>query len=484
MRKVVLILGVPVDDLNMAEALARLDDFIVTGRSTGRVHQVATVNADFVVRSLDDPELRRILQEADMATPDGMPLVWGARLLGVHLEGRVTGADLVPALAALAAQKGYSLYLLGAAPGIAQRAADILVSRNPGLKIAGVYSPPYHSLLDVDEAMLAAVKAAQPDVLLVAFGNPKQEKWIGMHARRLGVPVSIGVGGTLDMIAGLTRRAPLWMQRAGLEWLYRLLQEPRRLWRRYVTDLLRFGPFFLRQWWVMRRGGGPSPVLPLSAPLLVQGTAILSVRGRLDVHNWPAFAATVEEVWAQTPYLIVNLAEAAFLDSTAMGGLVALSKHARDLGGALRLAAVPPAIARVLALMRLDRFFEVCQDVESALAAHRAAPEPAPPMQQGKWTVIRMPQRLDAATEPEMMAQCSAALAASPHLVLDFTPTFFLASAGLAALVKLSRQAREKGGELRIAGCSADCLRVIKLARLDGVLALFADVRAAIARAQ
>src|SRR6185503_16737239 len=152
MRKLLIILGVPVDDLNMAEALERLEDFIRIGRSTGKSHQIATVNADFVVNSLHDPELRRILQESDMATADGMPLVLGARLLGVPLTGRVTGADLVPALAERAAQQGYSIYLLGAQPGVAAQAAQVLQRNYPDLNIAGILSPPNCSILEMDQS--------------------------------------------------------------------------------------------------------------------------------------------------------------------------------------------------------------------------------------------------------------------------------------------------------------------------------------------
>ena len=124
MRKILIILGIPIDDLNMDAALNCLEEFVAVGRVTGKTHQIATVNADFVVKAIDDPELRWILQESDMATADGMPLVWGARLLGVPLEGRVTGADLVPALAERAARNGYSIYLLGGAPGVAKNAAQ------------------------------------------------------------------------------------------------------------------------------------------------------------------------------------------------------------------------------------------------------------------------------------------------------------------------------------------------------------------------
>jgi N-acetylglucosaminyldiphosphoundecaprenol N-acetyl-beta-D-mannosaminyltransferase len=368
MRKLLIILGVPVDDLNMAQALLRLEDFIAIGRATGRTHQIATVNADFVVNSLHDAELRRILQESDMATADGMPLVLGARLLGVPLADRVTGADLVPALAERAAQKGYSIYLLGARPGVGQRAAEILLERYPGLQIAGVTSPPNVPIQEMDRSILDHIKAAKPDILLVAFGNPKQEKWIRMYAHELAVPVCIGVGGTFDMIAGITKRAPVWMQRAGIEWLFRLAQEPKRLWKRYVLDLFYFGYFFVWQWWVMRRGNIPAPLLPTSETIVIEKTVILNVQGRLDVSNQAEFLERAEAALSTTSSLVVNLSQATFLDSSAMGTLVALANRARAAGGSLRLAGVPPAIARTLTLLRLDLFFEMYADVEAAMA--------------------------------------------------------------------------------------------------------------------
>ena len=263
MRKLLIILGTPIDDINMGEALDQIDAFIAAGRTSGKGHQIATINADFVVKSLHDAELRRILQEADMATADGMPLVWSARLLGVPIEGRVTGADMVPALAERAAQKGHSIYFLGAAPGIAEKAAKILLLQYPGLKIAGIASPSVEAVQNGDPAIIVACKAANPDILLVAFGNPKQEKWIYRHAQELGIPVMIGVGGTFDFIAGVTKRAPQWMQQNGLEWIYRLVQQPGRLWKRYITDLFGFGYFFLWQWWIMYTY--PEKFCPISA---------------------------------------------------------------------------------------------------------------------------------------------------------------------------------------------------------------------------
>ena len=481
MRKLLVILGIPIDDLTMPEALDRISEFIETGRSTGKVHQVATINADFIVKARHDPELRYLLQESDMATADGMPLVWGARLLGVPLEGRVTGADMVPALAGHAAKRGYTMYFLGAAPGVAARAAEILTERHPDLKIVGTVSPPYAPIMEMDRDILAEIKAIKPDILLVAFGNPKQEKWIGMYGRELGVPVMIGVGGTFDFIAGKTKRAPEWMQRTGLEWLYRLLQEPRRLWRRYVVDMFGFSTFFIRQWWLMRRGDVPAPLLPTEDAVIMDNTAILKIKGRLDLTNAAEFQQKAHEAMAITPDVMVNLNEAIFLDSTAIGTLVALTKQARDAGGELWLVGVPDNIQQTFSLMRLDRFFVIRDDVDSGFAAQAdrrtdlaERMEPA-----GQWTVVKVPHRLDATTVDEFVDTHLATLKHNAHMVLDFSETAFLASAGLAAMAQLNRVAQADGGEVRVASCSPDVQRVIELVRFDKVMPVFADVATA-----
>jgi N-acetylglucosaminyldiphosphoundecaprenol N-acetyl-beta-D-mannosaminyltransferase len=503
MRKLIIILGVPIDDLNMDQALDRVEEFIRIGRESGKVHQIATVNADFVVKAMKDPELRYLLQESDMATADGMPLVWGSRLLGVNLEDRVAGADMVPALAERSAQKGYSMYFLGAAPGVAARAAEILQERYPGLEVAGVQSPPYSSVIDMDPGVIEAIKAAKPDILLVAFGNPKQEKWIGMYGRELGVPVMIGIGGTLDFIAGNTKRAPEWMQRTGLEWSYRLIQEPRRLWKRYAVDLTNYGAFFVRQWWAMRRGQTPTAVLPDTDWVLLGGTAVLTVKGQLTVSNFGDFNAKTQEALSQTSHIIINLARADFLDSSAIGSLVGLAKQARDAGGDVVLAAVPPTILQSLKLLRLDQFFVLVENVESGMTMPYSQPErlaePAPmPQAAGEpraapsanqepvkvlaadWAVYRAPRRLDAITAPELADKSREWLASSPNIILDMSDTTLLASAGLAALAQINRAANEQQGALRVANCSDDVMRVMQMVRFDKVLSLYSDVDAAL----
>ncbi len=211
---------------------------------SGQPHQLVTVNLDFLRIAHRDPEFSRVLNDADVAMADGMPVVWLSRLSKQPLPERIAGVDLVLAAADLAAQERYSLYLLGAGPGVAEEAARSLAARYPGLKIAGTYSPPVGAwTANEDERILDHIRATKPQFLFVALGAPRQDLWIHEHLEQLGVPICVGVGGTFDILAGRNKRAPVWMQRFGLEWAYRLRSEPRRLWRRY---LLGDQPFLAR----------------------------------------------------------------------------------------------------------------------------------------------------------------------------------------------------------------------------------------------
>jgi N-acetylglucosaminyldiphosphoundecaprenol N-acetyl-beta-D-mannosaminyltransferase len=203
----------------------------------GRSHQIVTVNLDFLRASRGDHGFLEIINGADLAVADGMPLVWLSRLLGAPIPERVTGFDLVELSCDLAARAGVGVFLLGAGPGVAEAAAGTLRSRHPGLRISGTYSPPMSAHdRDEDERMVSAVASAGRCVLFVAFGAPKQDRFIHANLHRLDVPVAIGVGCAFDILAGAVRRAPTWMQRIGLEWAWRLAMEPRRLWRRYLVQ--------------------------------------------------------------------------------------------------------------------------------------------------------------------------------------------------------------------------------------------------------
>ena len=224
--------GVPLAQMDMDKALARVEQF-VQERSP---HLVVTSDSVSIIRAHDDPEFQAILRSADLVTADGRGVVWMARVLGLPMRERVSGVDMMDRICELAARRGYSVYLLGALPGVAEKAAETMRTRYPGLRVAGIH----HGYFTPEEepAVVEAVAAARPDVLFVAFGAPKQEKWIRAHQVELAVPVAIGVGGSFDIYAGRVKRAPAWMQRAGLEWLYRALREPKRLPRLWALPRL------------------------------------------------------------------------------------------------------------------------------------------------------------------------------------------------------------------------------------------------------
>jgi N-acetylglucosaminyldiphosphoundecaprenol N-acetyl-beta-D-mannosaminyltransferase len=226
--------GVPVDRVDRADALQRM----VSGFGTGGAMQVCTINLDFVVRAQADPDLKRILNQSDLNVPDGFPIVLMGRLQGYGLKERVAGADIVPMLMALAAEHGARVFLLGGEGGSAEAAAHQLQQRLPDLVVAGWYEPPRASIDEMDnEAIVRLIDESRADVLLVALGNPKQEKWIARYRARLGVSVAIGVGCCFDLMAGRVSRAPRWMRASGTEWLFRLVNEPGRLASRYLKDL-------------------------------------------------------------------------------------------------------------------------------------------------------------------------------------------------------------------------------------------------------
>lgn len=353
MRRLTVVLGTPVDEVSLPEAVERIVDF---ARDRSRLHQVVTANADFAARARTDPHFHAALLEADLVTADGMPVVWASRLLGGAVPERVTGADLVPALARRCAQEGLSIYLLGARPEVSSAAAGRLAAQCPGLRLAGVHSPPVADLSAMDHAgILRRIRAARPDILLVAFGSPKQELWIRRHAGALPVPVAIGVGASLDFLAGRVRRAPEWMQRAGAEWLWRLGNEPRRLWRRYAYDAGAFGAPLARQVWAARRLLAARQPSGGDAVWLAED-GVLRVRGRLTTGLRDPLAAAAEPPWRAGSSITVSLRECTAADGAGLGALVALAHQTRAAGGEFRLTDVPPSIRRLLRLCRLEAF--------------------------------------------------------------------------------------------------------------------------------
>lgn len=224
------IMGVNVSAITMADAVRTVEDWIARKAQ----NYVCITGVHGVIESQSDPALMAIHERAGMATPDGMPLVWMARKLGHRQTERVYGPELMLRLSALSAEKGYRQFYFGGAPGLAERLRERLAERFPGLAVAGTFSPPFRpASAEEDEEIVRMINAARPDIVWVGLSTPKQEYWMAGHLGRIDAPVMIGVGAAFDFLAGTKRQAPAWMQKRGLEWLFRLASEPRRLWRRY-----------------------------------------------------------------------------------------------------------------------------------------------------------------------------------------------------------------------------------------------------------
>lgn len=242
------ILGCEIDRLDMDATVARCAEIIEAGEPTQHV----AINVAKVVSLHDDPRLRDVVERCELISVDGQPIVWASRLLGDPLPERVAGIDLMFRLLELAAERGYRVYVLGARQEVLETAIARLLERYPGLVVAGHH----HGYFKDEESpeICELVRASEPHILFVAMSSPRKEFWLAEHARDLGVPFSMGVGGSIDVVAGLTKRAPRWMQRTGLEWFYRFIQEPRRLGPRYLRTNARFAAMLARALVTRRRG--------------------------------------------------------------------------------------------------------------------------------------------------------------------------------------------------------------------------------------
>jgi len=234
------VLDCPIDNLSLKETLRVIEEFI----KSGRPHQHVVINADKVLKIRQDKKLKQIVESCDLINADGQSIRWAARLLGISFKERITGMDLMEQLLKLSSQKGYSVYFLGAKEEVVRKVVETSTNKYPSLKIAGWGDGYWES--NEEKKVVQDIKRAQPEILFVAISSPKKEFFIRKYMDEIQVPFSMGVGGSFDVIAGLTKRAPLWMQKCGLEWLFRLYQEPRRLWRRYLIG----NPIFL--WLVVK----------------------------------------------------------------------------------------------------------------------------------------------------------------------------------------------------------------------------------------
>ncbi|MFA5316008.1 MAG: WecB/TagA/CpsF family glycosyltransferase [Dehalococcoidales bacterium] len=244
----IVICGVKINNVSMIEALSIIEVMIMKRKPAF----VVTPNVDHIVRLQKDKEFKSIYNNASLILPDGVPILWAAKYLKSPLKEKVSGSDLFLKLLELSAKKGYKIYILGGKVGAAKKVIETAFKNYPTIKIVGIYCPNYgfESNVDENKKIIQEIKESKADILFVGLGSPKQEKWIYDFKNQYDVPVSIGIGASIDFYAGVLKRAPKWMQQIGLEWFWRLSMEPARLWKRYLIQ----DPLFF--WLVLRQGIG------------------------------------------------------------------------------------------------------------------------------------------------------------------------------------------------------------------------------------
>lgn len=506
-HETIVVLGIPLDNLTMDETVDAVFNMINDYGVDGRARQVATVNVDFVVNTLTwrlkkirHPELLDILRRADLVTADGMPIVWASKLLGVPLKGRVTGADLVPKLAEEAARRDRSIYLLGGQGDVGEKAADILKSRYPGLKIAGVYSPFVHvegeKIVDAekeDEDIVARVNRSGADILLIAFGNPKQEVWFDRNRNKLTVPVSIGIGGTYEFIVGSVTRAPAWMQKTGLEWLFRITLDPKRLIKRYFVGFLKFGVmiwpaiFYYRYRKFLHKLMQQKPRLQRDAHVSVEelGSSylkIIQVPERMDAPFLERNRDRLKTEIMKAPNILLDLSQTSFLDSSGLGFIATVNRQMAKEGKDLYLVGVSPLLSNFFKLSRIWDLFsdKSCQDLKEVLRILKEkrsmtsfffATRSEPP-----YNLVSLFGRLDAAQMQHLDVDAIANDIGNKNCILDLEGLDFVDSSGVAFFIRVQKHFTKQGRVCVLCGLGHNVRQMFRMIKVMPLFLVASDI--------
>ncbi len=251
-HKRVNILGTPVSSLTMDELFRDWETVIKEGKKA----QVCITPVNSILAARATARVQEIYKHADYVLCDGVPVKWASKFLGDPIKERITGLDVLPRIFLFASRHEFSIFLLGASPGVADTLKKVMEAKHPGVKIVGTFVPPFRAVFSKEEnqKMIDAINTVKPDILLVSLTAPKQDIWIAENLDKLETHVAIGIGGAFEVAAGMIKRAPLWMQKSGLEWLYRFLQEPKRMFRRYFMEAPVFIPLIIKQRFSKRSG--------------------------------------------------------------------------------------------------------------------------------------------------------------------------------------------------------------------------------------
>jgi exopolysaccharide biosynthesis WecB/TagA/CpsF family protein/anti-anti-sigma factor len=443
-RAPIAILGVPFDSVNLAGALAIIGDMVASGQP----HYATTVGVDFIAAAMDDVELRRILFDAHLVLAADKTVVWASKILGNELPENITVRRLIPQLLALAEQKRWRVFLLGASEAVAAQ----VQAQRPKLQIAGAFAPPDQPLLEMNHADLQhRLHAAKPDVLLVALGSPKQEKWTSMNYREAGVPFVLGVGPAFDFLAGETKPA----KPAG-------------------KSFSKFIRAVLRQWWRLRAKKAAAAAAGPNVTPDPYGNLIIRVPERLDA----AAVQASQSEWlraVENSHVLFDLTDTVFADSTGVGALIRLRRRSRELGWQFFLIAPRPPVAAALKLMKLDDFFTIQASLAGARIVMESAAGAAPVTSgvleaelQIRWTgevTALNAIELGVYTESEL-SQVTPGMT----VAIDLSRVTFVDSTGIGLMVRFKKNLNRRNITLRFDNAGAAVRSVVRQTQLEEFL--------------
>lgn len=487
--KIQSILGLPIHELSMHTATNEILRLHNDYQTDLLPRYIATVNVDFLTNTWGwtpgnprHPELLNILRQADLITADGMPLIWMSRLLGSALPERVTGADLVWVISKVCAEQQLSMFILGAQEELTAGATHVLLKKYPNLKIAGSLSPFIQtegkSIVDAedfDEQLVEKINNSGADVLLICLGNPKQELWFHRVRHRLKVPVSIGIGGALNFVVGKYKRAPRWARESGLEWLFRLAQEPRRLWKRYVRGGFKLACLALPLLCLQSLNGlfKRGPV----SPIKIHTTKACSEEGKntkyevllpslVDMHemqalkNWLVSFPTCDEV-------CLDFSQVQMMNPEGLGVLLELARKAELLGFYLSSRGIHSRVALLLKLHQVYDLFNKDPSQEGSIR------KPQFDVTDHKdYKLIRVQGKLKGSViSREEYLDLMKSLERKPVLI-DLSQCSFIDSNGLSLLLKMRRRLIVNSQAVVFYACSRKTYKALRMSRLEESIAI------------
>ncbi len=467
-----VLLGLPFHDITLEETLA----YCAAAMHGKEPSYLVTANVDFTTQAYEDPDLKKIVFFADRVVCDGMPLVWLSKWFGHPLRERVAGSDMVPKLLEICGKERHSVFFFGSDLNTLEEAKIIVEKRYPGLKVVGIDSPPFGAVVEWDnDALCAKMRASGAQLLLVCLGCPKQERWIFAHYKEAGIPLSIGVGASLDFITGKQKRAPRWMQKVGMEWFWRMASSPKRLVKRYSKDFVFLAAASWQQYQSHRHRmliADPAQ----SSPKLEEERKFQLTRvywaGNLQLQDL-AGAPIPENM--QAPVLL-DASGITFMDSSGLGRFAALVRTCRTADQ--QLVVVNPSLAFKTAIraVRMDSLYQTADTEADALkliALHRSSGGSQHIDKNGiVWVTFN--RALDALYHDEMMQTLETAIAQAPEmgvLVVDLKDVTFIDSRAVGGLIRTWKMVSAKGGKMFLAEASPAVREIISLLRLDKVLA-------------